>query len=287
MPFCGQNRVTDPAIVITGANSGIGLAMTRALAGTGARIVMACRDLEKSSVALESIRAGCPGARVELMRLDLASRASIESFADQLLAKKQPVSVLVNNAGVLCHSYRETADGFETTIGVNYIGQYLLTRLLLPLVSRPGGRIVNTSSVMFRLGRVGPGFFVRKKKPFHGFQNYSDSKLAFLLFSLELAERTKTEGITVNSFDPGIVNTKMITLDRWFDPLADLIFRPLIRTAEQGARTGVFLASDQGVAGVTGGYFINNRSRKIPGRVAGHGYRRELWDETERLLGLK
>jgi NAD(P)-dependent dehydrogenase (short-subunit alcohol dehydrogenase family) len=272
--------------VITGANRGIGRGITKALAKTNSSIIMACRNIEKSFDTYHQIKKENNNRNIELLPLDLASIRSIQSFINALQNKKIEISVLINNAGVLSTSYQETIDGFELTIGVNYIGQYLLTRLLLPLISKGTGRVINISSIMYRLGRVDTNFFRCRSNPYHGLHAYADSKLAFLLFSLELAEQTDHDGITVNSVDPGIVNTDMITMNKWFDPLTDILFRPFIKTEDRGALTSVFLATDHRFKNETGKYFINGKERKLPHWVITHPFRKELWEETEKKLGI-
>jgi retinol dehydrogenase 12 len=223
---------------------------------------------------------------MELLELDLASVKSIQSFVNTIENRKIEITILINNAGILSNLYQETVDGFELTIGVNYIGQYLLTRLLLPNISRGIGRIINTSSIMYRLGKVDTGFFQNREKKYRRFHSYANSKLALLLFSQELAERVRQDGITVNSVDPGIVNTNMLTMDKWFDPLTDKIFRPVIKTEERGAKTSVYLAMDQRMENVTGRYFVNLQERNIPWWVKYHQFRKKLWEETAKGFGI-
>jgi NAD(P)-dependent dehydrogenase (short-subunit alcohol dehydrogenase family) len=277
-------------IIITGANRGIGRNITeslaRSLAGTNTSIIMACRNIERSIDILSLIIKESKNQNIELLELDLASIKSIRSFGETMRNKKTDISVLINNAGVLKNTYQETEDGYELNIGVNYIGQYLLTKTLLPMIVKGTGRIINASSLMYRWGRVGQDFFRSRKTKYRGFSSYSDSKLAFLLFSLELAEQVRHDGITVNSADPGVVSTNMITMNKWFDPLADIFFRPFIRSGKKGAETSVFLASDKNVNNKTGKYFSDKKERKLPKWVVDHPYRKELLSETEKILGV-
>jgi NAD(P)-dependent dehydrogenase (short-subunit alcohol dehydrogenase family) len=278
--------LTQKAIVITGANRGIGRGITRKLAKTNSSIIMACRDMGKSIDTFNQIKEESQNKNIELLELDLASFKSINNFVKTLEKKEIEISTLINNAGILCNTYEKTIDGFELTIGVNYVGQYLLTRLLLPMISKGSGRIINTSSIMYRFGRVDTDFFQSKKTKYHGFQAYADSKLALLLFTLELSEQFEHDAITVNSADPGIVDTNMLTMHKWFDPLTDVFFRPFIKTEDQGAKTSISLAADSRLRNVTGKYFVNNREREIPKWVVQHPYRKALWQETESVLQL-
>lgn len=272
--------------IVTGANRGIGRAVATLLAAEGRPVVMACRDPDGSRGAFEEIKAGSRNGRIELHALDLASLRSIRGFADTILHRGLEISVLINNAGVLSMRQESTQDGFELTMGVNYLGPVLLSRLLLPAMRGEEAQILNASSVMYRLGRADAALFRPGDGSYNGFRAYADSKLALLLFSLELSRRLGAGGVRVNSVDPGIVSTGMIRLGRWFDPITDAVFRPLIKTDLRGAQTAVDLTCGRIGRGVTGGYFINGRERGLPGRIVHYPYGKELWDGTESALGL-
>ena len=148
----------------------------------------------------------------------------------------------MNNAGILTTPVRKTEDGLETIVSVNYVAPYMLTRQLLPLM-QPGCRIVNTVSCTYAIGRIEPGFFEKGRNGrFFRIPVYSNTKLALLLFTQEFAERLQDKDITINASDPGIVSTNMITMQAWFDPLTDILFRPFIKTPAQGAATAIHLA---------------------------------------------
>lgn len=193
--------------MVTGATSGIGLETARGLARAGWDLVLACRNTEKAAGIRAAITAEAHGAAVETLRLDLASLASIRSFAVDLVARYESVDLLVNNAGVFCDTRRLTADSFEMTMGVNFLGTFLLTRLLLPLLLRAAAvagpaRIVNVSSAAAAFGAIrrGDGIFTRGP---HGFRGYAASKLALVLFTVDLAEEFAGRGVTVNAVHPG------------------------------------------------------------------------------------
>ena len=195
--------------IITGATGGMGKAITRAIAGNGRPVVMACRNVERAADIRDEIVRETGNGRVELHRLDLASVASIRAFVDGLNGRE--VSVLINNAGIMCKDFTVTEDGLETTVGVNYVGTWLLTNWLIPNMGRTGkARIINTSSVTCKMGEVGDRFFELDSEHYRRFKAYPDSKLAVLMFTTELARRLHGRSIVVNAVDPGVVNLSLI-----------------------------------------------------------------------------
>lgn len=276
-------------VVVTGANRGIGLGAARALARGGIRVLMACRD----PAGAEGIRDGlaadplvsAAGGRVELAPpLDLGSLESVRAFAGALSRSGTSIDALVNNAGVLCPSRAVTADGFERSLGVNFLGPFLLSRLLVPLIA-PGGRIVNTTSVAGLFGRFDPDDLAMDAQKYHPLRAYARSKLAVILATLELARRLDGR-VAVNAVHPGIVNTRILAMDRWFDPLADLLFRPFARGIDSGAAPTVELALSPRLEGVTGRYFSRFRPVRLPARIADPEAGRALWDLASDLVGL-
>jgi len=181
--------------IVTGANSGLGLETTRALARRGAKVIMACRTPAKAEAAVDAlVRGGIEPALLELRRLDLASLASIRSFAEAVRADHPRVDLLINNAGVMALPYTMTSDGFEMQIGTNHLGHFALTGLLLePLLATPGARVVTVSSLMHRLGtiRLDDLSWTRGYKKWPA---YGQSKLANLLFCFELQRQLSAGG---------------------------------------------------------------------------------------------
>ena len=269
--------------IITGANGGMGKAITRAIAGMGVPVIMACRNVERAAGVRDEIVRETGNGRVELHQLDLASVASIRSFVDGLNGRE--VSVLVNNAGIMCRDFTTTEDGLEMTVGVNYVGTWLLTNWLLPNMGKNGKtRIINTSSVTCKMGEIGDHFFELDPEHYRRFKAYPNSKLAILMFTAELARRVQGRAITVNAVDPGVVNTGMITMHKWYDPLADVFFRPFIKSPERGAMTAILLATSDRYVNVSGGFFRNKRQVRVPKAVLDGEACRELWFQTEQLV---
>jgi NAD(P)-dependent dehydrogenase (short-subunit alcohol dehydrogenase family) len=181
--------LSSKTVIVTGANSGLGFHTALHLSRRGARVVLACRDLAKADRAIEALTASHPGAAVEARELDLASLASIRSFAGKFLASHPRLDVLCNNAGVMALPRRETHDGFEMQLGTNHLGHFALTGLLLEsLLAAPGARIVTTSSTMHKFGRM-KWDDLQSSRRYDKWRAYGQSKLANLLFAYELQRR--------------------------------------------------------------------------------------------------
>ena len=267
--------------IITGANGGMGYEEAKEALLQGYHTVMACYCPSRSEARRQQMieETGCTD--VEIMGLDLSNLQSVRNFVDQIKAKFSHIDVLMNNAGTLETGLHTTVDGLERTVSVNYVGPYLLTRLLLPLMGK-GSRIVNMSSCSFVLGKLQ---FPDRKGFWQRILVYANTKLAVTLFSFDLAKRVKGKGITVNAADPGVVNTKIIHLqNKLLDPLADIFFRPFIRTPRQGAETAIHLMFDAESDGQTGTFCRSNKVVKLGDKYIHHKQMQELWDETEKLV---
>lgn len=272
--------------IITGANGGMGYEEAKEALQQGYYTIMACYCPSRSEARRQQMIEETGRYDVEIMALDLSNLQSVREFADKIKAKFEHIDILMNNAGTLETGYHTTVDGLERTVSVNYVGPYLLTRLLLPLMGK-GSRIVNMSSCSYIIGKLRfPEFFIKGRKGFwQRILVYSNSKLALTLFSLELAKHIKGKGITVNAADPGIVNTKIIHLqNKLLDPIADLFFRPFIRTPRQGADTAIRLMFDAEKEGQTGTFCRSNKIMKLGDKYVHHKQMQELWDETEKIV---
>ena len=189
--FADIPEQTERIALVTGANTGIGFEAARALARKGAHVALACRNENKGREALDRIRREAPAASVELLPLDLASLDSVRSCAADFQAKHQRLDLLINNAGVMVPPRSQTAEGLELQIGVNYFGHFALTGLLIDtLLATPGARIVTLSSLAHRQGRIDFDSF-RGEKGYKPWREYCQSKLADLIFAIELDTKKK------------------------------------------------------------------------------------------------
>ena len=263
--------------IVTGASGAMGEAAVRALARAGRSVVMACRNREKAEAVRSRILADLPGADISIGRLDLSSLDSVRAFADSL--GQEPVSALFNNAGVISRGYSLTGDGLENTFAVNYFGPFLLTRLLLPLMD-PEASIVNMVSLTCRYVSVTEKSLHPSADEFSQLGTYARSKLALLRFSRELARRNP--GLHINLADPGIVNSNMIDLGHWFDPLADILFRPFCKSHERGVQPALSALASDG----RNRYFVGRKIMDIPARFEDPNLDLRIWEETERILSM-
>lgn len=271
--------------VITGADGGMGTEITRAVAMAGYRVIMAsCRPWKAEEVRRMLLQEQ-NDLQLEIRELDLASLASVSAFAERLLSEDVPVSLLMNDAGTMETGRHITEDGLERTVSVNYVGHYLLTRKLLPLM-KERSRIVNMVSCTYAIGRLDfPDFFTKGKKgAFWRIPIYSNTKLALTLFTIDLANRVREKGIVVNAADPGIVSTDIITMHAWFDPLTDILFRPFIRTPRKGAATAIHLLLDEEAGKRTGTLNVSCHAKRLSDKYVHHVQMQELWDRTEEIV---
>lgn len=271
--------------VITGADGGMGMEITRAVAIAGYKVIMVCRAPEIAEEKRQLIMRETGNIALEIVPVNLASLSSTASFANELLQRGEVITLLMNNAGTMETRRCITEDGLERTVSVNYVAPYLLTRKLLPLMGE-GSRIVNMVSCTYAIGQLDfPDFFLRGKKgAFWRIPIYSNTKLALTLFTIALSKKVKEKGIIVNAADPGIVSTKIITMHMWFDPLTDLFFRPFIRTPRQGAATAISLLLDEDAGKRTGTLNVSCHPKQLSEKFFHHVQMKELWDKTEDIV---
>ena len=275
--------MTGRTVLITGASAGIGKATANELAARGARVVLLCRNAAKAEGARREVLARTPGAAVDVMALDLRSLASVRACATAVLAAYPRIDVLVNNAGVFPPMLRTTADGFEEQIGVNHLGHFLLTNLLLErLAASAPARVVTVSSMMHAGGAIEFASF-RSPAKYDAMGAYRQSKLANVLFANELARRTAGKRIASNSLHPGGVATEIARDGPWWMRAG---MRLVGMSPEKGARTSVLLASAPEHEATSGRYFVSGREKAPATAALDRGLAERLWDESAKLVGV-
>lgn len=258
--YAEEQNVLGKTIIITGSNTGIGKETARDLARRGGRVILACRDMDKCAAARDEIVADTFNRSVICRQLDLSSSESVRKFAKQIIEEEKHVDVLINNAGVMCCPKQYTSDGFEWQLGVNYLGPFLLTNLLLDKLKESSqGRIINVISPIYKKSSVNFDD-LNSTEHYDPKLAYGQSKLALVLFSLELAKRLEGTNITVNCVNPGVVKTDIGRhLPMSKSAVSGSIVSPLVwfflKTPVQGAQGPIFLAVDKNLENITGKCF--------------------------------
>ncbi len=284
---------TGKCIIVTGANTGLGFEITKALAAKNARVLLACRNEGKASAAIDKIKQATPTANLSFLPFDQADIESIRRAAD--LASQEPrIDVLLNNAGVMVPPLTRTAQGFELQFGVNHLGCFALTSLMLPkLAQTSGSRVVVTASIAHKTGKLNWDDLNSHQK-YGRSQRYSDSKLANLLFMIELDRRLRASGLPVSAMGchPGVASTDLM---RHLGPLqfAMPLMGMVLNTAEMGAWPALQAATDPSAQ--SGDYFGSQGWREMRG-ASGSAHKsnmaqnaelaRRLWDVSVALTGI-
>jgi NAD(P)-dependent dehydrogenase (short-subunit alcohol dehydrogenase family) len=278
-------------VVVTGGNSGMGFETAAALATMGARVLVTARNADKGRAAIAALaqRTGGEG-RCQLVVFDLADLSSVRRGAAEILDVAPRLDVLVNNAGAVLSERAETVDGLEATFATNHLGPFLLTNLLLERIRASGpSRIVNVASTAHAVARQGIPFDdLQSEHRYAGMRVYGQSKLANILFTLELARRLEGSGVTANSLHPGTVRTGYGADGdaRGLLALGIKIASPFFLSPAKGARTSIYLASSPEVAGVSGEYFVKCRPKEPRRWAQDPDAARRLWQVSEELVGL-
>lgn len=277
--------MSSKVAVITGANSGIGKETAKALAKQGVIVVMGCRDAERAESARQEIMSESGSSNVVVIPLDLASLQSVRNFAAQFQQQHKHLDLLINNAGLFPFKKQMTEDGFETQFGVNHLGHFLLTHLLMPqLQNAERARVINVASMIHHLGKVDFDSF-RGEKRYSPLAAYGQSKLANVLFTRELAQRCKGTNVTAYCLHPGAVGTNIAGRS----PVRRTLYKLLggYLSPARGAKTSIYLATEPGIESSSGSYYDEHCKVK-PGskRSRDTALAERLWKVSEQLLGL-
>lgn len=277
-------------VLITGANTGIGKETAVDLARRGARVILACRDMDRANKAAAEIKKRSGNDNVVVKKLDLASLQSVRQLAKDVLASEERLDVLINNAGVMSCPKWQTEDGFEMQFGVNHLGHFLLTNCLLDLLKKSSpSRIVNVSSLAHERGQI---YFddINLDKDYNPWKSYRQSKLANVLFTRELAKRLHGTGVTTYSLHPGVIRTE---LGRHFWPQIPLwkrvIYTPLmffIKSPKEGAQTTIYCAVEESLQNESGLYYSDCSPKTAAPQGLDDEAAKKLWDVSASMVGL-
>ncbi|XP_061414468.1 retinol dehydrogenase 13-like isoform X1 [Lethenteron reissneri] len=285
-------RMDGKTVVITGANTGIGKETAVDLARRGARVVLACRDEGKAQAAADEVRQRSGNSDVVVERLDLASLASVREFSRRLHDTEKRLDVLVNNAGLMRCPKWKTEDGFEMQFGVNHLGHFLLTNLVLDMLQKSApSRVINVSSLAHTRGKI---HFddINLDQNYNPGTSYNQSKLANVLFTRELARRLQGTGVTVNSLHPGVVKTEVgrHVLDgvaAWKCAMLYPLVLLLLKTPPQGAQTSIYCAVAEELEDVSGLYFSDCAPKDVAPQGKDDDTARRLWELSARMVGME
>jgi NAD(P)-dependent dehydrogenase (short-subunit alcohol dehydrogenase family) len=276
--------------LITGSTSGIGKEIAIGLVKMKANVILVGRNKSKCQATLEEIRRNISintnKNQVSYLLADLSSQASIHQLANEFLETYESLDILVNNAGVFLSRRIPTVDGIEYTFAVNHLAPFLLTSLLFERIKASSpSRIITTSSVAHRGAYINFDNLQFERGRYNGVEAYRQSKLANILFTKELARRSRGSGVTSNCFHPGGVRTNLVQSSAWYYRLIWAIINPFLANPKKGADTAIYLASSSEVAEISGQYFVNKKP-VIPSKLADdHDTAARLWKISEELTG--
>nr|XP_028581493.1 retinol dehydrogenase 12-like [Podarcis muralis] len=272
--------------VVTGANTGIGKETAKDLARRGGRVILACRDIAKGEAAAREIIAETGNQQVIVKKLDLSDSKSIRAFAEDFLKEEKKLHFLINNAGVMMVPYSKTADGFEMHIGVNHLGHFLLTFLLLDRLKESApARIVNVASHLHASWRINFKN-LQGEKYYNGFLAYCQSKLANVLFTRELARKLQGTGVTVNAIHPGVVDSELSRYS-YSSGIFKAVFRFTFKTPKEGAQTSIYCAVAKELESVSGQYFSDCRPAWVAPQARNKETAKKLWQVSCELMGIQ
>jgi len=269
-----MRNLAEATILVTGATDGLGKRVALELAGEGATLLLHGRNRERLQATMEEVSEQTGSEKLRHYLADFSSLDAVHKLAQRILSDEDRLEVLINNAGIIVQERKESEDGYELTLAVNYLSHFLLTRLLLPLLeySSPS-RIVNVASA----GQSRVDFSnLMLEQGYDAMKAYSQSKLAQVMFTFELAERLADTGVSVNALHPAsLMDTKMV----------EETFGYTMSTVEEGAEATVNLAASPELEGVTGRYFDGKREARADGQAYDEEARQTLWELSEQLCG--
>lgn len=291
---CPSNAaIKGKTVIITGANTGIGKETALELAKRGGKIILACRDINKCEETAKEIRGKTLSHNVFAKHLDLASLKSVSEFAQKINEEEPHVDILVNNAAIMRCPYWKTDDGFEMQFGVNHLGHFLLTNLLLEKLKNSGhSRIINVSSLAHIAGEIDFDDLNWEKKKYDTKAAYCQSKLANVLFTKELSRRLEGTGVTANSLHPGVAATELgrhtgMHKSTFSSTALGPLFWVLVKSPKQAAQPSIYLAVAEEMEGISGKYFDGLKEKQPALKAEDEQTARMLWEKSADLVHLK
>ncbi|KAK3531690.1 hypothetical protein QTP70_025922 [Hemibagrus guttatus] len=287
-----KKQLHGKTVVITGSNTGIGRETAVDLARRGARVILACRNVVRAEAAVAIVKRESRSNNVVSMLLDLANQKSVRSFAETFLKTEKRLDILINNAGIYMQG--TTEDGLGLMFGVNHIGHFLMTNLLLDRLKECGpSRIVTVSSMCHEFGNLDFNLLSAHKEFGKGnslmdvFRIYSNSKLCNVLFTHELAKRLQGTQVTCYSLHPGAINSELgRNIQPGIKKLLKFIGALFFKDVESGAQTTLYCALQEGIEGLSGRYFSNCGLKEVQAKAKDDAVAKKLWEVSEKLCGM-
>ncbi|XP_060778124.1 retinol dehydrogenase 12, like [Neoarius graeffei] len=283
-PWSSNVKLDGKTVVITGANTGIGKETAIDLAKRGMRVIMACRDMQKGDAALKEVIEVSGNQNVICKKLDLSDSSSIREFAQNINSEEKQLHILINNAGVMVCPYGKTVDGFEMQIGVNHMGHFLLTFLLIDLLKRSApARIVTVSSMAHKWGTINLDD-INSEKSYDKSKAYSQSKLANVLFTRCLAKKLQGTGVTTYALHPGVVQTELWRHLNGPQQAVMWLIKPFTKTSIQGAQTTIYCAVAPELETESGSYYSDCAPASCSNAAMDDDMAQRLWDLSCQML---
>ncbi len=278
-----QKTLAGKVVVMTGATSGIGKAAAEHLAGLGARLVLIARDRARGEAMLATLNVAAPDFAHVIHYADLSRLAEIKHVAGRIAAAETRIDVLINNAGAIFSRRAVTEDGLERTFALNHMSYFVLTAGLRErLIASAPARIINTASNAHRKGRIDLND-LQSGRSYRPIDVYGTSKLCNILFTRELARQLSDQGVTANSFSPGLVATRFGDESGGLLEVGIRFAKLFANRPEKGAETLIYLASSPDVANISGGFYYKRRPGTLTSEAQDDAVARSLWVESERI----
>ncbi|XP_067134946.1 retinol dehydrogenase 12-like isoform X3 [Centruroides vittatus] len=285
------NRLDGKTVIITGGNTGIGKETAIDLSRRGASIILACRDVKKGKDAVKDIQFITGNSNIKFMQLDLASFNSIRSFSEEVLKSEPQIHILINNAGLGATPFQKTQEGYEMQFGVNHLGHFLLTLLLLDRIkSSAPARIINVSSMAYKYGKI-KFDDLNSEKDYKPIPAYCQSKLANIYFTRELAKRLEGTNVTTYCLHPGVVDTE---LGRYLKDSSGFHYtiafyitsKLFFKSTKQGAQTTIYCAVAEELANESGHFYTECRRSRLNSNATDDTVAEKLWKISEEMTGI-